>query len=50
MVRPLDIELIAPQHGGYFRGKDKVEKFIAWCENLECGVDLITEKFKVPAA
>ncbi len=48
MARTLDIEVIAPQHGGYFKGKDKVDQFINWCEGLECGIDLITSKFKVP--
>lgn len=48
MVRGLDIEIIAPQHGAIFKGKDMVERFIAWCEQLQCGVDLITDLFKVP--
>jgi len=50
MVRPLDIEIIAPQHGAYFAGKEMVHQFIDWCANLECGIDLITPLFKVPAA
>ncbi len=50
MVRPLDIEIIAPQHGALFAGKEMVRRFIDWCENLECGVDLITPVFKVPVA
>lgn len=49
MVRPLDIEIIAPQHGAHFRGKEMVTRFIDWCANLDCGVDLITPLFKVPA-
>jgi len=48
MVRPLDIEIIAPQHGAFFAGKEMVRRFIDWCANLECGVDLITPLFKVP--
>ena len=43
MVRKLDIETIAPQHGAVFQGKEMVEKFINWIENLECGVDLLSE-------
>ena len=43
MVRPLDIEVIAPQHGGFFRGKDKVSQFVSWCEELACGMDLMPE-------
>ena len=43
MVRKLDVETIAPQHGAVFQGKEMVEKFIDWIENLECGVDLMSE-------
>jgi len=50
MVRPLDIEIIAPQHGGYFQGREMVERFIQWCAGLKCGVDLITPLFRVPTA
>lgn len=50
MVRPLDIDIIAPQHGAFFAGKEMVHRFIDWCANLECGVDLITPLFKVPLA
>ncbi len=50
MVRDLDIEIIAPQHGALFRGKDMVKKFIDWCADLECGIDLITPTFKIPVA
>lgn len=50
MVRGLDIETIAPQHGAIFRGKPQVRAFIEWCEGLACGVDLIGDVFKAPAA
>jgi len=50
MVRSLDIDIIAPQHGAVFRGKPMVQRFIDWCEELQCGVDLITDLFKVPEA
>lgn len=49
MVRPLDIEIIAPQHGAFFRGKEMVRRFIDWCADLDCGVDLIAPLYKVPA-
>ena len=49
MVRSLDIEIIAPQHGALFRGKEQVGRFIDWCAELKCGLDLIADKFKVPA-
>jgi flavorubredoxin len=50
MVRPLDIEFIAPQHGGVFRGKPMVAQFLDWCETLECGVDTIEGLFRLPGA
>jgi flavorubredoxin len=40
-VRTLDIDVIAPQHGALFRGRALVERFIAWCEALQCGLDLV---------
>jgi flavorubredoxin len=49
MVRKLDIEIIAPQHGAMFKGKPMVEQFIQWCSQLQCGVDLITDLFKTPS-
>lgn len=49
MARRLDIDIIAPQHGALFRGKPMVKKFIDWCANLDCGIDLITPLFKLPA-
>lgn len=49
MVRTLDVEMIAPQHGAIFKGKAMVEQFITWCEGLACGVDTILESFQVPA-
>ena len=48
MARSLDIDIIAPQHGAIFRGKPMVQRFIDWCEGLQCGVDIITDLFKVP--
>ena len=48
MVRQLDIETIAPQHGALFQGQEMVERFISWCENLECGVDINMNLIRVP--
>lgn len=48
MVRSLDVEVIAPQHGGYWRGKEQVNAFIDWCAELRCGVDLLPESFVPP--
>jgi flavorubredoxin len=49
MAKSLDVETIAPQHGAMFRGKEMCARFIAWCEGLECGIDLMTDTFRVPA-
>ena len=43
MVRQLDIEMIVPQHGCRFVGKQAVNDFIDWVEKLECGVDVMTQ-------
>ncbi|WP_434779704.1 MBL fold metallo-hydrolase [Neisseria sp. Ec49-e6-T10] len=43
MVRQLDIECMVPQHGAHYKGKEMVNTFLDWFENLECGVDLITQ-------
>ncbi len=48
MVSSLDIDIIAPQHGAYFEGRELVQRFIAWCAGLDCGVDLITPLYRVP--
>ena len=44
MVRNMDIDMIVPQHGRSFQGKEMVAKFINWIEYLECGVDLTTQQ------
>ena len=49
MVRDLDIEIIAPQHGAVFKGKEMVNRFIDWCSELQCGVDILTNIFKAPS-
>lgn len=49
MVRELDIEMIVPQHGRPFQGRRMVNRFIDWVEQLQCGIDLMTEKnYRVP--
>jgi flavorubredoxin len=48
MVRQLDIETIAPQHGTIMQGRDCVESFLSWCEELRCGVDLLAERYVLP--
>ena len=49
MARELDIEMIAPQHGAMFKGKDMVNQFIDWVEGLEVGADAMKEVYKLPA-
>lgn len=41
LARQLDIELIAPQHGACFRGRELVTRFIDWCDGFPCGTDLL---------
>jgi flavorubredoxin len=48
MVRQLDIEIIAPQHGAIFKGRDMSAQFIDWCENLRCGTDVMKNVFRIP--
>lgn len=49
MARDLDVEIIAPQHGAVFRGREMVQRFITWAEGLQCGVDLLPDGFAAPA-
>ncbi len=49
MVRELDIEMIVPQHGSRFVGREMVGRFIDWVESLNCGMDLLTQdSYRVP--
>ena len=41
MVRKLDVEIIAPQHGAIYKGKDLINELLNWLENQECGIDLM---------
>ncbi len=50
MVRELDIEIIAPQHGAIYRGKENVQGFIDWVENLPSGLDRMENLFRLPKA
>ena len=50
LVRQLDIQTIAPQHGAMFVGREMVERFLAWCDQLEVGVDLLTPYRLPPSA
>jgi flavorubredoxin len=48
MVRRLDIETIAPQHGALFKGKELSNKFIDWVEGLTVGVETMKDVYKLP--
>lgn len=43
MVREMDVEMMVPQHGKAFVGKEMVHKFLDWIEELDCGIDLLTQ-------
>ncbi len=42
LLAPLDIKMIAPQHGAIYNGQN-VKRFFDWFSSLECGVDIIDE-------
>ena len=49
MVRELPVRLIVPQHGAPLGGA-AVADFIAWAAQLDCGIDLMSERdYRVPA-
>jgi len=48
MVADLDIDIIAPQHGAAFKGKAMVDRFINWCRELQCGIDIMAGIYKLP--
>ncbi len=48
MVRDLEIEMIVPQHGRAIAG-NAIAEFFDYIENLQCGIDLMTQKnYKLP--
>jgi flavorubredoxin len=50
MVRNLELEWIIPQHGAPYKGKKVIDQFLSWMENLECGIDLFTQKnYEIPS-
>lgn len=48
LARTLDIEMIAPQHGAMFKGKEMVSRFIDWVDTLDVGLDYMTNIYKMP--
>ncbi len=47
-VRQLEIDTIAPQHGAVFAGRENVDRFIDWIDNLSCGFDLMGDSYPIP--
>jgi flavorubredoxin len=47
LVRQLDVEVIAPQHGALFRGRDQCAALLDWLDGLQVGVDNL-EAYAVP--
>lgn len=43
MVRDMDVEMLVPQHGMPFKGKESIGKFLDWISELDCGIDLLTQ-------
>jgi len=43
MVRTMDIEMMVPQHGRPFVGKEMIGRFLDWFEKLECGIDRVNQ-------
>lgn len=49
MVRGLDVEMIVPQHGRRFEGREMVNRFLDWVSHTDCGIDLVgPENYQVP--
>jgi flavorubredoxin len=48
MVRQLDVDVVAPQHGAFFVGRRMVADLLAWLDELECGIDLLADALQIP--
>lgn len=49
MVRTMDVDMLVPQHGRWFKGKEAITAFLDWIEDLHCGIDLFTQDhYKLP--
>ncbi len=49
MVREMDVEMLVPQHGRWFKGKEAINAFLDWADNLRCGIDLFSQdNYKMP--
>lgn len=43
MVREMDVQMMVPQHGSPFVGREMVHQFLDWISNLPCGIDLMNQ-------
>ncbi len=41
MVREMDIEMIVPQHGAPFKGREVINQFLDWLWDFQCGIDVM---------
>lgn len=49
MARELDISMIVPQHGAPIAGTKAINDFLAWIDNLQCGIDLFdSSAYRLP--
>jgi flavorubredoxin len=49
MARQLDIAMLVPQHGAPIMGKQAINDFFSWIENLMCGIDLFDDRaYQIP--
>lgn len=49
MARQLDISMLVPQHGAPIMGKQAINDFFEWVENLMCGIDVFDDRaYQIP--
>ncbi len=49
MVRGMELDMLVPQHGRWFKGKEAIDAFLDWIEDLHCGIDLFTQdNYRLP--
>lgn len=49
MIRQLDVQMIVPQHGARFSGKQAVDRFLYWVENEKTAIDDFSDElFSLP--
>lgn len=49
MARQLDISMLVPQHGAPIMGKQAINDFFDWIENLMCGIDVFDDRaYQIP--